>query len=73
LAERFSSPTGASQTLSPRTIFTGLHIDYTKHCRVAFGQYAQTHEKHDNSMEARTVGAIALRPAGNEQGSYYFF
>jgi hypothetical protein len=24
-------------------------------------------------MEARTVGAIALRPTGNEQGSYYFY
>jgi hypothetical protein len=69
----FPHQLGASQTLSPRTIVTGLHIDYTKHCRVAFGQYAQTHEKHDNSMEARTVGAIALCPTGNEQGSYYFY
>jgi hypothetical protein len=69
----FPHQLGASQTLSPRTIVTGLHIDYTKHCWVAFGQYAQTHEKHDDSMEARTVGAIALCPTGNEQGSYYFY
>jgi hypothetical protein len=64
---------GVSQTLSPRTIITGLHIDYTKHCRVAFGQYVQTHEKHNHSMEARTVGALALRPTGNAQGRYYFY
>jgi hypothetical protein len=58
---------GASQTLSPRTIVTGLHIDCTKHCRVVCGQHIQTHEKHDNSMTPRTVGALALRPTGNGQ------
>jgi hypothetical protein len=51
---------GVSQTLSPRTIVTGLHIDYKKHCRIEFGQYAQTHEQHTNSMASRTVGALAL-------------
>jgi hypothetical protein len=69
----FPHQLGALQTLSLRTIITGLHIDYTKHCRVIFGQYAQTHKKHDNSMEARTIGAISLPPTGNEQGSYYFY
>jgi hypothetical protein len=64
---------GVLQTLSPRTIVTGLHIDYTKHCQVAFGQYVQTHEKHNNSIEARTIGAPALRPTGNAQGVYYFY
>jgi len=34
--------------------------------------YVQTQEKHDNSMEPRTSGAIALRPSGNEQGVHYF-
>jgi hypothetical protein len=60
---------GVSQTLSPRTIVTGLHIDYTKHCQVTFGQYVHTREKHN----ARTVGALALRPTGNAQGGYYFY
>jgi hypothetical protein len=64
---------GVSQTLSPRMIVTGLHIDYTKHCQVAFGQYVQTHKKHNNSMEARTIEALALRPTGNAQGGYYFY
>ena len=30
------------------------------------------HEKHNNSMEPRTSGAIALRPSGNKQGGHYF-
>jgi hypothetical protein len=64
---------GISQTLSPRTIVTGLHIDYNKHCRIEFGQYVQIHEQHDNSMAPRTVGALALRPTGNQQGGYYFY
>ena len=33
----------------------------------------QTHEEHDNSMIPRTIGALALRPTGNVQGSFYFF
>ena len=32
----------------------------------------QTHEEHDNSMRTRTIGAIALRPTGNDQGGHYF-
>ena len=37
-----------------------------------FGTYVQVHEKHNNSMEPRTSGAIALRPSRNEQGRHYF-
>lgn len=57
--------------MSPRTIITNQQINYKKHCRVGFGQYLQTHEEHTNNMEERTMGAIALRPTGNEEGSYY--
>ena len=32
----------------------------------------QTHEDHNNSMSPCTVGALALRPTGNAQGSFYF-
>ena len=32
----------------------------------------QTNEEHTNSMASRTVGAIAMRPTGNEQGGYFF-
>ena len=63
---------GASRDLSPRTILTGQKVDYKHHCRFQFGEYAQTHEEHDNSMNPRTVGALALQPVGNGQGSFYF-
>ena len=58
--------------LSPRTIVTGQKLDYKRHCRYQFGEYIQTHEQHDNSMDPRTVGALALHPTGNAQGSSYF-
>jgi hypothetical protein len=63
---------GVSQTLSPRTVVTGFGVDYKKHCRIEYGQYVQTHEKQDNTMTTRTIGALALRPTGNQQGGYYF-
>ena len=58
--------------MSPRTIITGQLLDYHKHCRYEFGEYVQTHEEHDNLLMSRTVGAIALRPTGNQQGGYFF-
>jgi hypothetical protein len=61
------------ETLSPRAIVTGLEIDFVKHCQLEFGTYVQTHEQSDNTMRTRTVGALAMRPTGNEQGGYYFF
>ena len=63
---------GVSPTISPRTIITGQVLDYHKHCRYEFGEYVQTHEEHDNSLISCTVGAIALRPTGNQQGGYFF-
>jgi hypothetical protein len=69
----FPHKLGVSQTLSPRTIVTSLGIDYDKHCHVEYGQYVQTHGKHDNTMTPRTIGALALRPTGNQQGGYYFY
>ena len=36
--------------LSPRIIITGQKLDYNQHCRYKFGEYVQTHEQHDNSM-----------------------
>ena len=63
---------GVSWDLSPHTILTGQKVDYKRHCRFQFGEYTQTHEEHNNSMNPRTVGALALRPVGNSQGSFYF-
>jgi hypothetical protein len=64
---------GVSTTHSPRNIICGHQLDYTTHCKLELGTYAQVHEQHDNSMATRTTGAIALRPTGNTQGGYYLF
>ena len=58
---------GVSDTLSPRTLLTGIKMDYNKHCRLQFGAYVPTHEDNNptNSMDSRTIGAIALGPAQN--------
>ena len=68
----FPTAGGASQHMSPRTIVTGQQVDYKRHCHFQFGEYAQTHEEHNNSMNPRTIGAIALQPVSNSQGSFYF-
>ena len=68
----FPHEDGVSDTLSPRYLITGRHLDYRKHVRLEFGAYVQTHEKHTNGMERRTCGAICLGPTGNEQGGHYF-
>ena len=68
----FPAAGGASQDLSPHTILTGQQVDYKHHCHFQFSEYTQTHEEHNNSMNPRTIGAIALRPVGNGQGSFYF-
>ena len=61
-----------SDTMSPRAIVTGTTMDYGCHCQLEFGEYVQTHEEHDNLMNTRMTGAIALRPTGNAQGGYFF-
>ncbi len=63
---------GVSKTLGSRTLVTGKTISYDRHCRLELGAYCQVHEEHNNTMATRAVGALALRPTGNEQGSYYF-
>ena len=72
LLNAFPAAGGASQHMSLRTIVMGQQVDYKRHGRFQFGEYAQTHEEHNNSMNPRTIGAIALRPVGNGQGSFYF-
>ena len=73
LLNMFPRKGGVSKTLSPRALLTGKTWSYTTHCKLEFGDYVQTHEEHDNSMAAWTIGAIALRPTGNSQGGYFFF
>jgi hypothetical protein len=68
----FPKTDGVSSHMSPREIMTGQKLDYARHCKFEFGEYVQTHEQHDNSMTPRTIGALALRPTGNAQGTWYF-
>jgi hypothetical protein len=56
----FPPDDGISDTISPRALISGQQMDYARHCQVEFGSYVQTHEDHDNSMQSRTTGAIAL-------------
>lgn len=69
----FPAADGISSTISPRSLITGHVIDYNTHCQLEFGEYVQTHESHDNTLAARTTGALALRPTGNIQGGFYFY
>jgi hypothetical protein len=69
----FPNRRGVSKQLSPRTIVTGQAINCRRHAKYEFGQYVHVHEPSDNSMSPRTVGALAMRPSGYEQGSWLFF
>ena len=66
---------GISDTYGPGTLVTGSQrIDYNRIKVLNFGYYVQAHEPVNptNTSEGRTVGAIALYPSGNAQGSWYF-
>jgi hypothetical protein len=70
----FPPSSGVSKTYSPRTIMTGTTLDYSKHCKLTFGAYVETHEENNptNNMKERTRAAICLGPTTNFQGSYKF-
>ena len=69
----FPWPEGVSQTLSPASIVEGIKLDYNKHFRAIFGEYALVYEGTDNTMSERMTGAIALGPTGNLQGGSRWF
>eukprot|EP00536_Pseudo-nitzschia_multiseries_P011475 jgi/Psemu1/29054/gm1.29054_g len=64
---------GISMDLAPTTIVTGIAPDYSLHFQVAYGTYAQTWDETDNTMKARTTGAIAMGPTQNFQGGLNFY
>jgi hypothetical protein len=68
----FPAVCGISTVMNPLTIFTGIAIDYNKHCHIEFGSYVTTHEEHDNSMDTGNTGAMAMRLSGNEQEGHFF-
>ena len=53
----FPAKGGVATTLSPRTLLTGMGIDFATHCRLSFCSYVQTHEENfcTNGQQARTV------------------
>jgi hypothetical protein len=63
---------GVSNYYSPRMILNQTNLDYTKHCVVPFGAYVQAnHESTKTSSNVtRTLDAIDLRPAQNQQGGH---
>jgi len=63
-----------SPVLSPRTIVTGLQVDFATYCRVPIGAYCEVHDEPtiSNTEKSRTTLAIALNPTGNLQGTYHF-
>jgi hypothetical protein len=68
----FPAKGGVSATLSPRTILNGERFDHTKHCRIAFGSYAQLQDEpsRSNTQIARMSDAICMGPAANLHGGY---
>ena len=62
---------GISTTMSPRDIITGITLDYNCYCKHQYGDYVQTHDQHNSTMSPHTIGAIAMRPTGNEKGGNY--
>ena len=62
---------GTYQTQSLSELILNRKLNFNARCKVEFSEYVQTHEEHDNSMQTRTVGAIATRPS-NDDGAYYF-
>ena len=63
---------GISSHYSPHVIMSNTDWDYKKHCQVPFGGYVQAINEPDpsNTMTARTIDAIYLRPLRNIQGGH---
>ena len=70
----FPRKNGISTTMSPTTIVTGRGLPNFHSFSLEFGTYVQIFDDNNpsNTMRARTLGAIALRPTGNANGDYYF-
>jgi len=59
---------------SPREKLLGEMIDATMDLKHGYGDYVQIHhEDIDNTMAARTEGALAMTPTGALDGSWYYF
>jgi hypothetical protein len=63
---------GVSKSYSPHMILNQTNLDYTKHCVVPFGAYVQANDESTktSSNVTRTLDAIYLHPAQNQQGGH---
>ena len=68
----FPAKGGVSPYYSPYVIMTQQDLDYQKHCKIAFGAYVQAFQenKPSNTLEARAIDGIYLRPVMNKQGGH---
>ena len=58
---------------SPRQKTTGQQLNAKTDLKHGFGDYVQISDRDtDNSMKERTRRAIALMPAGNLEGSWWY-
>ena len=68
----FPKEDGVSEHMSPHSIITGrARMDYNK-IPLEFGSYIQLLDRSVNTIQSRTIGAIALNPTGDENGTYCF-
>ena len=54
------------------TLLTGQEVDYHRHCRFKFGEYAQAHKSTDTSINSCTVGSLEPCPSDHKQGGFFF-
>ena len=68
----FPKDDGVSEHMSPHSIVAGqARMDYNK-IPLEFGSYIQLLDHSVNTICSRTIGAIALNPTGDENGTYCF-
>ena len=73
LRNKFPSPNGIHEYMSPLTIMTGVPNPSYLSFKIEFGQYVQAHDHPNvtNSMKTRTTPAIALGASKSENGWYF--
>jgi hypothetical protein len=66
---------GDGGSLCPRERLTGKKIYFKRELEIGFGDCAEVWSKPSvsNSMGQRTISAIAMCPAGNDQGAWIFY
>ena len=66
----FPAANGISHYYSPHMLMYGRCIDYKKHCKIPFGASVEAFDKTKNTVEARTLSAIYLRPSSDLAGGH---